>query len=373
MILYFSDFDLNGSGYQRIGAPLCEGLQNRGHDVLVFGLGYKGQPHQWPFRLCPARFQQIPSIINGFGRSPDTKVDAIINAFDIPLQLAILSKVGDHHGIPWIGIYPLESIPLCESWAMRLMGLDSSLVISEFGTVEANRLGLDATHLKIGIDLTEWNPPTPPERKALRKSMEFDDKFVVLTVADNQERKNLARSMEIFADFAQTTDAVYLMVTREGSPVGWVLADLAENLNITEKFFIWERGMPQRELRDLFAISDAFLLASKAEGLGMPVIESMAMELPVVGTKCTAIEEHLKDGRGLLVEPDYVFVDPWGNSLRYMMSRSKGVEALHRIANADPTKLKLMVERARQHVETRIWSDCVDILEEAIRGAQENA
>lgn len=372
MILYFSDFDLKSSGYQKIGARLCEGLQTRGWDVLVFGMGYKGQPHEWAFRLCPARFHQIPAIVRGFNNSPDVKVEAIIHAFDIPLQLGLLSQVDDHHEIPWIGIFAVESMPLCLSWGMKLFGLDKCLVISEFGTQEAQRVGLDATHLRIGVDQEEWNPAVLGERRALREAMEFENKFVVLTVADNQERKNLARSMEIFADFAKTQDAVYLLVTRERSPVGWVLSDYAEALDIVDKFFIWERGMDQRELRDLFVIADVFLLASKAEGLGMPVLEAMSMELPVVATCCTALEEHLEEGRGLLVEPDYVFVDPWGNSLRYMMSREKGVEALRRVAGANPVDLKRMLARARQYAWERTWEGCVDTLEEAIRGTQES-
>jgi glycosyltransferase involved in cell wall biosynthesis len=173
--------------------------------------------------------------------------------------------------------------------------------------------------------------------------------------------------MEIFADLAETHDAVYIMVTRQGSPVGWVLGDYAEHLGITEKLFIWERGMPQSGLRDLYVVADSFLLSSKAEGLGMPVLEAMAMNVPVVATKCTALTDHLKGRRGFLVEPDYVFVDPWGNSHRYMMSRSGGTEALRKIAEAPKEKVEQMVNRAHKYVEGRTWDKSVSTLVEILK------
>jgi len=289
-----------------------------------------------------------------------------VTAFDIPLQLGILFNVPDPGPIPRIGIFPIEADPLCDTWAMRLMMFDKRLIISEFGVREATKAGIDALHLPIGIDLDFWKPTSPDERTNLRKAMEFEDKFVVLTVADNHERKNLSRSMEIFADVAKELDAIYLLVTRQNSPVGWVLHDLAATLGISERFFVWERGIEAEELRDLFWVSDCFLLASKAEGLGMPILEALAVELPVVATKCTALEDHLKDRRGFAVEPDYVIVDPWGNSNRYFMSREKGAAALRKIANASQEQLRTMGARGRAYAETRVWSLAVDVLERAI-------
>lgn len=98
----------------------------------------------------------------------------------------------------------------------------------------------------------------------------------------------------------------------------------------------------------------------------MPVLEAMAMKVPVVATKCTTLIDHLKDRRGFLVEPDYVFVDPWGNSHRYMMSRSGGTEALRRIAAAPREMIERMVNRAHEYVEDRTWDKSVKTLVEVL-------
>ena len=80
---------------------------------------------------------------------------------------------------------------------------------------------------------------------------------------------------------------------------------------------IVERGVDTTQLRNLYVASDAYLSTSKAEGLGIPILEAMACGIPVVATDTGAITELLEDGRGFLVEPEYKFRDVWGNSGEY--------------------------------------------------------
>jgi len=79
----------------------------------------------------------------------------------------------------------------------------------------------------------------------------------------------------------------------------------------------FERGMPQRDLWALYAIADVYLQPSKAEGLGLPVMDAMCCKLPVVATDTGALTELLADGRGWLIDgykfdgDDRFFVDVW--------------------------------------------------------------
>jgi len=98
------------------------------------------------------------------------------------------------------------------------------MIISKFGFEEAKRAGVfNAGYLQISIDTESWKQPTPEERRRIRSIMGFEeDTFAVLTVADNQERKNLSTAMQIFADFAKDKpNARYVLVTKKDSPVGW--------------------------------------------------------------------------------------------------------------------------------------------------------
>lgn len=380
-ILYISDFDLRGSGYMNIAAALCSQLTNRGYDVIALGMGYQGQEHNHPFRIVPAKLFQVPQMVALLRKSID--VDTIIVALDIPLQEALMEKLNAPSDTPYIGLFPLEGPPLCMSWAVQLMRMNARLCMSKFGVEEMAACGVPSTFIPIGVDCEAWRPATPDERAAIRQALGMpDDTFVVLTVADNQERKNLSRAMEIFAHFSlditkqdsrgavieshHKRDTQWHLVTRPTSPVGWKLQDYAMRWNITERLMMYNRGIPFKSLWSLFVAADAFLLTSKAEGLAMPVLEAMATRLPVAGTNCCAIAEHLQDGRGLMIGPDYVMVDPWGNSFRYLASLDSGIEAMERLAVMPGDERETMLDKAQAYVQERTWNKAADVLEATI-------
>lgn len=364
-IACISDFDLRGSGYFNIASNLCEGLAARGHDVRALGLGYNGQEHWYDFCIVPVgTFQESYAMMQNLAYL--WKPDAILVALDIIQQELLISQMLNH-GIPYYGVMPVESDPLCMSWAMVMMQMRKAFVISEFGTQEARKVGVQAEHLPIAIDTNFWQPATEEDRRQIRSGLGLEDKFVVLTVADNHERKNLSRTMEVLAEYRKENDNVYwILVTREHTRIGWKLRDLAAEpeIGLSDRMMIMERGIPPDQLLDLFHAADVFLLTSKAEGLGMPVMEAMATKLPVAVTSCTALEEHLEDGkRGYPIEYEYDYRDPFGNGRRYFASVESGVNALRQVANgADESKIK----DGFSYIHHRSWDAAIDILERAI-------
>lgn len=67
---------------------------------------------------------------------------------------------------------------------------------------------------------------------------------------------------------------------------------------------ILEGWCDQTKVRALYAESDAFVLASFAEGVPVVLMEAMAMRLPCIATRITGIPELIEDGvSGLLVTP----------------------------------------------------------------------
>lgn len=62
---------------------------------------------------------------------------------------------------------------------------------------------------------------------------------------------------------------------------------------------------PQPEIPGIYASCDAWLMPSRAEGFGLPLLEAMACRTPVVATRTGAAEEFIADGvEGRLVLPD---------------------------------------------------------------------
>ena len=400
MIIVISDFDLSGSGYMNIAVSLCNELHTRhGFDVTALGIAYDMTEHNWPFSIIPVNqagmLREIPSMIHNFramGESGAWKpLEAIIVMLDIPLheKLLQIDRGSGENLIPYLGLFPIESGPLCASWASTLAIMNERLVISEFGARMVEDAGLESTYLPVGIDTESWRPPTTEERKALRDSLGFtDDDFVILTVADNQERKNLSAAMSIVAETRKHINAKWMLVTRMESPVGWKLPDLANSFEMTDHFIAFNRGLPFDRLWILYAAADAFLLTSKAEGLCLPILEAMATETPVVAHNMTAIPEHIyadpdwsrvengvwgkgkpKGARGLVFPADYTIIDPWGNSVRSFPNQREAVKRLVQLSKMSPAKIDAMVKAGREYAIGRTWSKAGEVMATSLRNS----
>lgn len=357
-VAFMSDLDSRGSGYRNLSVILCDGLVEQGIEVKVIGLHYFGDEHQGKYSLIPTETIQDDALLVLGNLVQLWGVDVLIVALDIPLQGRFMQMIGSERPFKYVGIMPIESDPLCTTWAMTLMMMDKALIISRFGLEEAKLAGVvNADYLEIGIDTDFWKPISEQEKIQAKSAMGLTDTFTVLTVADNHERKNLWAGMFAFSELVKAhpnENLKYVIVTREFNQYGWCLQDLAIQYGISNHIMIVERGVPPEQLRSLYACADVFMLTSKAEGLGLPLLEAMAMKIPCVATDCTGMKELLENGRGILVPPDYTIVDPFGNGRRYWVD----IKCLHELLEylyANPKQTK-MVNKARKFVEKRSWS-----------------
>lgn len=374
-ILVVTDCDFSGSGYFYIAVPLFTKLAQMGHEIRIAGLSYAGQEHNYPFSIIPAKdTNDAYAIVHNLCSLPQTTPDVIIVALDIPLQIMFHDRFKGF-GKPYIAITPLENGPLCLSWSAPMFNMDWIFFISELGKQEAMKAGLTKVdHIQVGIDTNFWRVPTPEEKANFRKGMGItDDEFVILTVADNQERKNLWAALSITSKLKELGRKVkHILVTRVDSQFGWKIRDLAVTLGINQELMTMNRGMPLENLWSLYAMSDCFLLTSKAEGLGMPVLEAMASGLPVVGTDTGAITELLRDGRGFLISAEYTFTDVWGNSKRDMVSifsATKMIDTMlvQRSGIGNEIVADTIVANARKYAESRTWDVAAKQLDEKVR------
>jgi len=247
-----------------------------------------------------------------------------------------------------------------------MMEMDKVFIISQFGTDEAVKMGVPAEHIRIGIDTEAWRPPTAEEKSMLRNSFGFDDDtFVVLTVADNQERKNIPRAMEIVSDLCKKypdKDIQHIIKTKPRYGIGWDLDDYSRTIGYNKNYRKIDKPLNFMKLWSYYAVSNVMLHTSKCEGLCIPLLEAMATGVYPIATNCTAIVELLADERGYLidytkVEPDYT--DPYGNSKRYFAKRSHGLELLEAAMLNTP-------KTNREYVEGRKWDIAVNQINDAI-------
>jgi len=357
-IVVITDMDEMGSGYKNLCVPLLTGLAGKGHEIKVAGMGYQGREHNYPFSVIPAAtIQDAHAIANNLFHI--WKPDLFLVAMDIPLQQYFYDGLRQLK-CRYMAITPLENGPLTMSWAAVLLNMDAVFFISELGKQEAIKAGISkAEHLIVGIDTVFWHPATPEEKTQLRKGLGIgEDEFVVLTVADNQERKNLWAGMEAIQLLKKQTDKKirYILVTRVDSPVGYKLNDLSIEMGLTRELLLFNRGLPVQDLWGLYAVSDVYLSTSKAEGLGMPVLEAMACGIPCVASDTGAHRELLEKGRGFLIPSAYEFRDVWGNSRRSMIDTQRVADMLVSISSTIPAPgLSISIEKSLDDVQDRTW------------------
>lgn len=364
--LVITDFDSVGSGYKHVCAPLFTELAEMGYDIKIAGMMYHGEEHSYPFSVIPA--QNLPEV-NGICSNLMQlwNPDVLVVAMDLPIQGPIynhFSKFKKKH----IAITPLENGPLCMSWAIPLFNMDKVFFISELGKREAEKVGLNnVDHLQVGVDTVSWHPATLEEKSKLRDGLGISqDAFVVLTVADNQERKNLWAGLRAISLLKKDskTPIRYILVTRIENPYGYKLRDLIHTEGIKDECVLFERGMSNSDLWGLYAASDVYLQPSKAEGLGLPVLDAMACGIPVVATDTGAMTELLEDGRGILSPSAYSFVDVWGNSTREMLDPEK---ASHHLANILNQSMIPDINKALEYVRSRTWDIPAKQFDDAVR------
>lgn len=369
-IVIITDMTVKGSGYKNIGVAIGTGLSEAGHTVKILGLEYKGEEHFFPFSVIPcANMQLAHAMINNLYVTD--KFDILIVAMDVPIQKAFLrmwEQVKTNlqaHSEYW-GIFPIESDPVSGSHAFELMKMDKRFVISEFGVQELSKSGVSSIHLPIGVDTESWKIPTKEERKMLRDAFGIvDNEFVILTVADNQERKFLSRTAQIIHHFKENNPdklVRWVLVTRIHSLIGWNISDLKIEYGL-ENTLDFDRGISFQELWGLYAMSDCFLLTSKAEGLGIPVLEAMSVGIPVAATNCTGMKESMEKGGGFPIDYEtynYRWIDPFGNQTRYFADVESGANQLRNIEEGNGVKEQTTM--ARGYVETLSWKKTVETL-----------
>lgn len=361
-IIVITDMDSGGSGYRNICVPLFSELFKLDYQIKIVGFSNRGEEHNYPFSILPTNTLEEAIAITG-NLCVMWNPDVIIVAMDLPIQARMYQSLQPHlkreegGNRKYICITPMENGPLCLEWAAPLFNMDGVFFISELGKQEALKVGVkQAEHLQIGVDTVSWRPAFPEEKKQLRDGLGIpQDAFVVLTVADNQERKNLWAAMVAVSLLKKEVSRPirYILLTREDSPVGWKLRELARKYDINSEYVPFNRGMPQRDLWGLYAVADAYLQTSKGEGLGLPVLDAMCMKVPVVATDTGALHELLDDGRGYLVPPEYTFTDVWGNSRRDMIDVHKTYECLRDMLEVGT--VHPLVDAAYEYVKARTW------------------
>jgi glycosyltransferase involved in cell wall biosynthesis len=217
---------------------------------------------------------------------------------------------------------PIEGAPMNYNWVQILHQTPNLKIItcSEYGVEELKRNGLESTMAYHGVS-EDFYQYEPEHRRMLRSSVGWDDKFIVMNVAQNVERKQWPRLFEAIKIVASKHPQVVLYahtVPFDNYHLGGHdLPQLAHQLDIVDSVLFSGRHMKHNDsvalshanypgLVDLYNMADCFVLPSQVEGFGLPLVEAMACGLPVAHTNYGAGAEVVGSAGMLLDVNDWV-------------------------------------------------------------------
>ncbi len=199
--------------------------------------------------------------------------------------------------IPWCPVDHDPIPPLVLSTLKNTFGIVRPIAMSEFGYRKMTEAGIKAFYIPHGVNVNGYCP-NPETRKAARGQYNWDEKFVIGTVATNHsERKNWVAMMKAVAKFSKgKTDIVWYCHTNPIDDRGINLALLRENLGLEKITFFPSRvqiqaGIEREIMAKAYNSMDVFLLPSKGEGFGIPIVEAQSCGVPVILADNTAQTE----------------------------------------------------------------------------------
>jgi glycosyltransferase involved in cell wall biosynthesis len=123
-----------------------------------------------------------------------------------------------------------------------------------------------------------------------------------LTLGRIEKKKNIEFLIKVFERFAQKHENIkLLLVGKMGDGSEQILKQI-DNSKIKKNIEILG-FVPDDQLQSLFARSLAFLFPSKYEGFGMPVLEAMSENVPVIASDIPALRE--------ICENSAIFASPY--------------------------------------------------------------
>ena len=292
-ILLISHSPAVATGYGRVTRRLAHAFAEHGHGVTVVGAGNSGDPHELPYLVLPWNNLDAGPVVRAIN---DRDPDVMLTIGD-PWMFDFLPSLSVGRALLWVAYFPLDGFPVPERWRNWIRAPNVPVVFSRFAEdLVAGSTGLTPRVIYHGVDTQSF---TPREKQQAKQTANVRAKFVVGTVARNQQRKNLPALVKAFAQFAaDKPDAIlYLHTQVQGD---YDMLELVRRFGIEEKTRVTaslgtDRGVPDAQLATVYNAMDLFVLPTMAEGFGLPIIESQACGTPALVTDFSACPELVPD------------------------------------------------------------------------------
>jgi glycosyltransferase involved in cell wall biosynthesis len=182
--------------------------------------------------------------------------------------------------------------------------------------------------------------PTPASQ--LRAKLGLGAGPVVLNVAAKKAHKNLMALVEAMARVRAGIPDAQLVMPGAPTPYQDELVARAAELGIADAV-VFPGFVDPSDLEGLYALADCFAFPSINEGFGLPLLEAMARDVPVVTSTTSAMPEVAGDA-ALLVDPRSV------EAIADGIARALG----------DPEVRARLIAAGRRRLDVFTWERCAE-------------
>lgn len=280
------------TGFGRVFHSLAKYWEDY-YDIVVVGVNYHGDPHEYKFPIFPAS--------NGGSIYGENRVCDLLNTNDFDLVWilndawvinkylhAIKNNVSK--ALPKIVAYfPVDAVEHNPEWYSNFDIVSQAVTYTDFGqwvVRDANPV-IDVKIIPHGVDTDKFFKITENRSDFkntffapyIEKSGDMSDSFVVLNAGRNQPRKKLDITMRGFAKFSRNKPKNVKLYMHTGIVDSSVNIDtLANRYGITERLIVssTKKGVqtvPDWRLNEIYNVGDVGINTGMGEGWGLPNVE----------------------------------------------------------------------------------------------------
>lgn len=258
-------------------------------------------------------------------------------------------------------VYETDRLP--EGWRLRCLEMDEIWVPSRFNAEVFAACGIPAIRIRtlpIGIDAATFRPGVEPMRLRNARGFRF------LSVFDWHDRKAPELLIEAFLrEFRREDDVSLILKISQNVDRSFSIEDrlfdlIERKLNLRLEdippILLMRGKLSEPEMASLYAAAQCFVLPSRGEGWGIPYLEALACECPVIATRWSGQLDFLHDGNSTLIDVDGLvpvamdcnheifagqrWAQPSLDHLRHLMRR----------AAEDPERGRVQARQGRQEI-----------------------
>lgn len=309
-ICILADSPFLPTGYSNQAKLLAKYLRKQGHEILWLAVAYNGTdisysklPDGTTFDFLIKGEMQHSYFMNSIERElKNWKADILIIILDtFMLYPAILTKdLSPAKTIFWAPSDGGAGMPLgCD---LVLKKMDQAVMYSKFSKQQVkDYYGLDLPFIPLGTEPDRFYPLNESKKNELKARYGLLGKFVIGVVARNQPRKFLDRTFKSFKLLKdKIPNAVLFLHTDPNDPAqAFNMYQIIKEFNLENRVcfsgMAAHKGFDWNQMNEVYNVMDCFLLTTSGEGWGIPLIEAMSAEIPVLATDYTTTPEIIKE------------------------------------------------------------------------------